>query len=54
MKNKVNRFSRNMAYILFVSKLIDYAEKYRGMQFIIMHELKGFAEVRFIIRESDV
>jgi iterative type I PKS product template protein len=44
-KGIANRLSHNMAYLLFANNLVDYAEKYRGMQSIIMHELEAFADV---------
>ena len=40
-----NRFSRNMAYRLFANNLVDYADKYRGMQSVVLHELEAFADV---------
>ena len=40
-----NRFSHNMAYRLFASNLVDYAEKYRGMRSVVLHELEAFADV---------
>ncbi|KAL9079974.1 MAG: hypothetical protein Q9157_001171 [Trypethelium eluteriae] len=49
-----NRFSRNMAYTLFASNLVDYAEKYRGMQSVVMHELEGFADVQLTTKEGGV
>ncbi|KAF2648485.1 putative polyketide synthase [Lophiostoma macrostomum CBS 122681] len=45
-KGIANRFSRKMAYRLFASNLVDYAEKYRGMQAVVLHELEAFADVR--------
>lgn len=51
-EGKANRFSRNMAYTLFASNLVDYAEKYRGMQSVVMHELEGFADVQLTTKES--
>ena len=51
-ESKANRFSRNMAYTLFASNLVDYAEKYRGMQSVVMHELEGFADVQLTTKES--
>jgi iterative type I PKS product template protein len=39
------RFSRSMAYCLFASKLVDYADKYRGMQSVVLHGLEAFADV---------
>ncbi|KAG6311288.1 hypothetical protein E4U22_002762 [Claviceps purpurea] len=49
-----NRFSRAMAYGLFAKNLVDYSEKYRGMQSVIMHGLEGFANVRLTDKESGV
>ncbi|KAJ9605946.1 Non-reducing polyketide synthase PKS8-1 [Cladophialophora chaetospira] len=49
---QANRFSRNMAYTLFASNLVDYADKYRGMQSIVMHDLEAFADVQLTTKES--
>ncbi len=54
IEGKANRFSRNMAYTLFASNLVNYAEKYRGMQSIVMHELEGFADVQLSTKEGGV
>ncbi|KAH8701023.1 putative polyketide synthase [Talaromyces proteolyticus] len=54
VEGKANRFSRNMAYTLFASNLVDYAEKYRGMQSVVMHELEAFADVQLTTKESGV
>ncbi|KUJ13605.1 ketoacyl-synt-domain-containing protein [Mollisia scopiformis] len=40
------KFSHNMAYRLFANNLVDYANKYRGMQSVVLHELEAFADVR--------
>jgi monodictyphenone polyketide synthase len=40
-----NRFSHNMAYLLFATNLVDYADKYRGMQSVVLHGLEAYAEV---------
>jgi monodictyphenone polyketide synthase len=40
-----NRFSHNMAYLLFAANLVDYADKYRGMQSVVMHGLEAYADV---------
>ncbi|KAH6640304.1 putative polyketide synthase [Chaetomium tenue] len=40
-----NRFSHNMAYLLFANNLVDYAEKYRGMQSVVLHGLEAYAEI---------
>ncbi|KAF2723085.1 putative polyketide synthase [Polychaeton citri CBS 116435] len=53
-EGKASRFSRNMAYTLFGSNLVDYADKYRGMQSIVMHELEAFADVQLTTKESGV
>ncbi|KAF2272823.1 putative polyketide synthase [Westerdykella ornata] len=53
-EGKANRFSRNMAYTLFASNLVDYADKYRGMQSVVMYELEGFADVQLTTKESGV
>ena len=53
-EGKANRFSRNMAYTLFASNLVDYADKYRGMQSVVMHELEAFADVKLTETSSGV
>lgn len=53
-EGKASRLSRNMAYTLFASNLVDYADKYRGMQSVVMHELEGFADIQLTIKESGV
>lgn len=40
-----NRFSHNMAYLLFASNLVDYATKYRGMHSVVLHGMEAFADV---------
>ncbi|KAI1421559.1 putative polyketide synthase [Xylaria sp. FL1777] len=40
-----NRFTRNMAYLLFANNLVDYADKYRGMHSVVLHGLEAFADV---------
>ncbi|KAI0121114.1 putative polyketide synthase [Xylariales sp. AK1849] len=44
-EGKANRLSHGMAYLLFANNLVDYADKYRGMQSIVMHGLEAYAEV---------
>nr|QZS37281.1 non-reducing polyketide synthase [Talaromyces sp.] len=51
---QANRLSRNMAYTLFASNLVDYADKYRGMQSVVMHELEAFADVQLTTKEGGV
>ncbi|KAJ5655746.1 type I iterative polyketide synthase [Penicillium longicatenatum] len=53
-QGKANRLSRNMAYTLFASNLVTYADKYRGMQSVVMHELEGFADIQLTTKESGV
>ena len=40
-----NRFTHDMAYLLFANNLVDYADKYRGMHSVVLHELEAFADV---------
>lgn len=40
-----NRFTNNMAYLLFANNLVDYATKYRGMHSVVLHGLEAFADV---------
>lgn len=47
-----SRFSHKMAYTLFASKLVDYADKYRGMRTVVMHELEAFADVQLSTSET--
>jgi monodictyphenone polyketide synthase len=51
-RGKANRFSRNMAYTLFASNLVDYADKYRGMQCVVMHGLEAFADIELTTKEG--
>ncbi|KAH8589374.1 putative polyketide synthase [Bisporella sp. PMI_857] len=41
-----NRFSHNMAYLLFANNLVDYHNKYRGMQSVVMHDFEAFADIQ--------
>ncbi|KAJ5546950.1 Type I Polyketide synthases (Type I PKS) [Penicillium frequentans] len=47
-----NRFSHRMAYNLFASNLVNYADKYRGMQSVVLHELEAFANVKLTIEKG--
>jgi monodictyphenone polyketide synthase len=49
-----SRFTRKMAYTLFASNLVDYAEKYRGMKSVVVHELEAFADIELTLKESGV
>lgn len=40
-----------MAYTLFAKNLVDYADKYRGMQLVVMHELEAFADIQLSDQE---
>lgn len=46
LQGKASRFSSKMAYALFAGHLVDYADKYRGMQSVTMHGLEAYADVR--------
>jgi monodictyphenone polyketide synthase len=41
-----NRFSHSMTYRLFAANLVDYADKYRGMRSVVLHELESFADIQ--------
>lgn len=47
-----NRLNRNMAYLMFANNLVDYAEKYRGMQSVVMNGLEAFADVTLATDKS--
>lgn len=49
-----SRFTRNMAYTLFASNLVDYANKYRGMKSVVVHELEAYADIELTVKESGV
>ncbi|KAL3451986.1 hypothetical protein BJX65DRAFT_203745 [Aspergillus insuetus] len=51
-KGIANRFNHNMAYLLFANNLVDYAEKYRGMQSVVLHELEAFADIKLTTEKS--
>lgn len=51
-QGKANRFSRSMAYTLFANNLVDYADKYRGMQSVVMYGLEAYADVELTTAES--
>lgn len=53
-KGIANRLSHSMAYLLFSKNLVHYADEYRGMQSVVMHELEGFAEVTLKTKSSGV
>lgn len=47
-----NRFNRSMAYLMFANNLVDYADKYRGMQSVVMNGLEAFADVTLATDKS--
>lgn len=53
-KGQASRFTGNMAYTLFASNLVDYAEKYRGMQSVVLRDLEAFADVQLTTHEGGV
>lgn len=53
-KGIANQLSHSMAYLLFSNNLVHYADEYRGMQSVVMHELEGFAEVTLKTKSSGV
>ncbi|KAH0277588.1 putative polyketide synthase, partial [Aureobasidium melanogenum] len=53
-KGQASRFTGNMAYTLFASNLVDYADKYRGMQSVVLRELEAFADVQLTTHEGGV
>lgn len=48
-----NRFSHNMAYLLFARNLVDYAPKYRGMQSVVLYGLEAFADITLAESSND-
>lgn len=44
-KGVASRLSHSMAYLLFSNNLVHYADEYRGMQSVVMHELEAYAAV---------
>ncbi|ESZ98980.1 putative polyketide synthase [Sclerotinia borealis F-4128] len=49
-----NRLSHNMAYLLFASNLVDYADKYRGMQSVVLHGFEAFADITLTTEKGGV
>lgn len=47
-----NRFSRSMAYTLFAKNLVNYADKYRGMQSVVLSGFEGFADVTLTTKDE--
>ncbi|KAJ5834965.1 hypothetical protein N7447_000991 [Penicillium robsamsonii] len=42
-----SRISKNMAYTLF-KNVVDYADKYRGMDSVILHEYEAYADISLV------
>ena len=49
-----NRFSHSMAYTLFANNLVDYADKYRGMQAVVMNEFEAAADVSLTTEKGGI
>ncbi|KUI69031.1 Conidial yellow pigment biosynthesis polyketide synthase [Cytospora mali] len=47
-----NRLNHSMAYLLFANNLVDYAEKYRGMQSVVLNGLEAFADVKLSMEKG--
>ncbi|KAJ5810983.1 polyketide synthase [Penicillium robsamsonii] len=47
---KANRLSQDLTYSLF-GNLVDYAEKYRGMQSVVLHGMEATAEITLTANE---
>lgn len=47
-----NRLNHSMAYLLFANNLVDYADKYRGMQSVVLNDLEAFADVTLTTEKS--
>ncbi|KAM3415775.1 hypothetical protein BST61_g9286 [Cercospora zeina] len=45
-EGQASRFAGSWAYDLFAKNLVDYSQKYRGMQSVVMHRLEAFANVQ--------
>lgn len=48
-----SKLSRNMVYRLFAN-LVDYADSYRGMQSVIIHDLEAVADIKLIEESKGV
>jgi monodictyphenone polyketide synthase len=49
-----SRLSHTLTYLLFSTNLVHYADEYRGMQSVVMHELEAFADVTLKSKSSGV
>ncbi|KAI4727455.1 polyketide synthase [Aureobasidium sp. EXF-10728] len=48
-----SRLTRNMAYTLF-KNVVDYADHYRGMESVVIHDYEAFADVTLHVDEHGV
>lgn len=42
-----NKLSRSMVYQLF-RNVVDYSDRYQGMQYVVLHELEAFSEIELV------
>lgn len=52
-EGKASKITRNMAYTLF-KNVVDYSERYRGMQSVIINGYEGSAEVTLSTEEAGI
>ncbi|KAI3545136.1 beta-ketoacyl synthase domain-containing protein [Colletotrichum abscissum] len=53
-RGQATQFSSKMAYSLFASSLVNYADKYRGMRSVVMHEFEAFADVQLTTEKGGI
>lgn len=46
-EGKASRLSKSLAYTLF-KNVVDYADRYRGMDSVVLHEYEAFADITLI------
>jgi len=54
LQGTANRLSHSMAYTLFANNLVDYEQKYRGMQTVVMSEFEAYANVTLTTQKRGV
>lgn len=47
IQGKASRLSKGMAYTLF-KNVVDYADRYRGMESVILHEYEAVADIKLV------
>lgn len=52
-QGKANKLTRNMAYTLF-KNIVDYADRYRGMQSVIINDYEASAEITLSTDEAGI